>query len=89
MTTARQEIAPEGVEGIYHCISRCVRRAFLCGEDPYTGRSFEHRKQWVQDRLKQFAEAFAIILLGTLILILTRRFSFGILIYMPARESES
>ncbi|MFH1136820.1 MAG: transposase [Pseudomonadota bacterium] len=60
MTTARQEIAPEGVEGIYHCISRCVRRAFLCGEDPYTGRSFEHRKQWVQDRLKQFAEAFAI-----------------------------
>jgi len=44
----------------YHCISRCVRRAFLCVEDSYTGKSYEHRKQWVADKLSQLAQVFAI-----------------------------
>ncbi|MFH1137420.1 MAG: transposase [Pseudomonadota bacterium] len=60
MTVARSELVPEGVEGIYHCISRCVRRAFLCGADPYTGKSFEHRKEWVLERLKKLTETFAL-----------------------------
>ena len=60
MTVARHEIVTEGVEGFYHCISRCVRRAFLCGEDPYTGKSFEHRKLWVQRRLEILSESFAV-----------------------------
>jgi REP element-mobilizing transposase RayT len=44
----------------YHCIARCVRRAFLCGTDAYSGQDFEHRKQWLLDRIEQQAGVFAI-----------------------------
>lgn len=37
----------------YHCVSRCIRRAFLCGEEHYTGRSYEHCSQWATKTLKQ------------------------------------
>jgi len=37
-----------------------VRRAFLCGEDRHSGRSFEHRRQWIEDRMLILAGIYAI-----------------------------
>jgi hypothetical protein len=62
MTIARSVLAPPGTEGCYHCVQRCVRRAFLCGEDKYSGRSFEHRKHWIGDRLRRLGDCFAIVI---------------------------
>lgn len=56
----RAQQVPPDTPGIYHCMSRCVRRARLCGNDPLTGRSFEHRKQWLESRILALAEVFAV-----------------------------
>ncbi len=60
MTRPRSEIVSLDDTPNYHCVSRCVRRAFLCGDDRYSGKNFDHRKPWLVDRLKLLGEVFAI-----------------------------
>jgi REP element-mobilizing transposase RayT len=38
----------------YHCVSRCVRRAFL------RGTSYEQRRAWVEDKVLWLSSVFAI-----------------------------
>ena len=58
MTTARKLLVDPDVTRYYHCISRCVRRAKLCGD------GFEHRKAWIENRLEVLAGAFALSVCG-------------------------
>jgi putative transposase len=60
MAIRRSEQIDTDNGGYYHLISRCVRRAFLCGEDPESGKNFDYRRQWIEDRILELAQFFSI-----------------------------
>jgi len=60
MATARKRQISLADTPYYHCVTRCVRRAFLCGEDKVSGQSYEHRRGWVEDKLLALTQVFAI-----------------------------
>ena len=64
MTYARAQLIDTLNPGTYHCISRCVRRAFLCGRDTLSGQDLSHRKDWIEQRLKSLADCFAVSVLS-------------------------
>jgi hypothetical protein len=56
----RRELIDAAEVGVYHCVQRAVRRAWLCGQDPVTGKNFDHRQVWIKERLAFLAGEFAI-----------------------------
>jgi hypothetical protein len=54
MTIARAQLVDASLTRWYHCITRCVRRAFLLGEGDH------NRMEWIENRLEELAELFAI-----------------------------
>jgi putative transposase len=60
MPLARKQLISLIDTPYYHCVSRCVRHAYLCGKDKLTGQSYEHRRQWVEDRLMFLVTVFSI-----------------------------
>ncbi len=60
MAYPRSQLVSNEEPGFFHCVSRCVRRAFLCGFDSATGKDYEHRRQWIEDRIFRLADSFAV-----------------------------
>ena len=57
---ARKDIVREGEVATYHCWSRVVQKAFLCGYDPESDRDFEYRRDWIENLLAYQASVFAL-----------------------------
>ena len=58
MTIARAQLVDPSLTRWYHCISRCVRRAFLLAEGAC------NRKAWLEHRLQELAQCFAVAIGG-------------------------
>jgi hypothetical protein len=65
---ARVEVFAADEIAIVHVMNRTVRRCFLFGFDSVSGKNYDHRKQWIDDQLRQQAMYFGIDLLSYSIL---------------------
>jgi REP element-mobilizing transposase RayT len=60
MARARESLIDLDATPYYHCINRCIRRSYLCGEDSYSGNNFDHRRSWLVDKIKFLSTVFLI-----------------------------
>lgn len=63
MAIARKRIIDESEVGTYLITNRCVRRAFLMGEDFNSGEILDFRRAWVEEWLESLAEVMLIDIL--------------------------
>ena len=65
MTRPRSQLVSIDDTPYYHIVCRCVRRTFLCGYDKATNTTcYEHRRQWIEDRIRLLASLFAVEICG-------------------------
>ena len=60
---ARMEVFSPSEVAVVHVMNRVVRRCFLFGNDPVSGKNFDHRKIWIEDQLRLQAAHFGVDLL--------------------------
>ncbi|MDN3682056.1 transposase [Vibrio tapetis subsp. quintayensis] len=60
MATARKQLISVDATPYYHCVSRCVRQSFLCGEDNVTNKSYEHRREWIEHKIQSLTHTYCI-----------------------------
>lgn len=60
MATPRYKLVDGEEPCSYHLVSRCVRRAWLCGWDDYTERDYSYRREWLIERLETLGRCFAV-----------------------------
>jgi hypothetical protein len=58
MAIARAQLVDVALTRWYHCVTRCVRRAFLLGEGDH------NRQEWIENRLEELAGIFAVAVGG-------------------------
>jgi len=68
MTIARRKQLRLDITPYYHCVTRCVRRAFICGRDKVSGQDFSHRREWIERHLFVLTEVFCIDIAGYAVL---------------------
>ncbi|SON48714.1 transposase [Vibrio tapetis] len=60
MATARKQLISVDATPYYHCVSRCVRQSYLCGEDATTNKSYEHRREWIEHKIQSLTLTYCI-----------------------------
>ncbi len=65
---AREELFSPNEIACVHVMNRAVRRCFLMGDDPLSGKNFDHRKVWLEKKIELQAANFGIDVLGIAIL---------------------